>query len=173
MAESSHNITDIEVFDVYRSLLKYSDAVPGPIMSKMLDSISSGLQTELDATIRDVEVGDQEAYMSHKLPLEMYAFLLQWFVAAAEKVRSSEDGEGAPVAPAPKVRRGRGGKAGTGRTTARAAANRRTESWTWSDQIPQTLMLIGKVLRLQTQRIWTTTAEREAFVTYVNSALTS
>ncbi|KAF8069057.1 non-SMC mitotic condensation complex subunit 1-domain-containing protein [Lyophyllum atratum] len=163
VAESSDSITDPEVFDVYRSLLKHSNAVHGSVMNKLLDSISSGLQSELEATTRDVEQGDQQGYMSHKLPLELYGFLLQWFVTAAEKVKQSE-GDDAPSTPAPKARKGRGGKAG-GKATSRTAANKRNDSWTWIDQIPPTLALISKVLRLQTQRIWTTTAEREAFVT--------
>lgn len=158
-----------EVFDVYRSLLKHSDAVPGAIMSKLLDSISSGLQAELDATLRDIEQGDQQSYLSHKTPLEMYAFLLQWFVTAAEKVKASEDND-VPPASAPKPRRGRGGKANTSRTATRAAVSKKNETWTWIDQIPPTLNLISKVLRLQTQRIWTTTAEREAFITCVVSS---
>lgn len=166
VAESSDAIKDPEVFDVYRSLLKHSKHVPGTIMSKLLDSISSGLQAELDATVRD-EQGDQQEYMEHKLPLEMYGFLLQWFVTAAEKVKASDDDDGA-AAPAPKARRGRGGKAG-GRTNTRTTSNRKSESWTWDVQIPPTLALISKGLRLPTQRIWTTTAEREAFISYVCS----
>lgn len=134
-------------------------------MSKLLDSISSGLQAELDATMRDVEHGHQQEYMAHKQPLEMYGFLLQWFVTAAEKVKRSDDDD-APAAAAPKARRGRGGRAG-GKASSRTAASRRNEAWTWIDQIPATLALISKVLRLQTQRIWTTTAEREAYVASV------
>lgn len=166
VAESSDAIKDPEVFDVYRSLLKHSKHVPGTIMSKLLDSISSGLQAELDATTRDVEQGDQQGYMEHKLPLEMYGFLLQWFVTAAEKVKASDDDEGAAAASAPKARRGRGGKAG-GRTNTRTTSNKKSESWTWDVQIPPTLALISKGLRLPTQRIWTTTAEREAFISCV------
>ena len=138
--------------------------MPGTIMSKLLDSISSGLQAELDATMRDVDQGDREGYMSHKTPLEKYAFLLQWFVTAAEKVKAPEDDGVVPVAPASKGRRGRGGGKAGGRNTARAASQRKNGTWTWMDQIPQTLALVSKVLRLQTQRIWTTTAEREAFI---------
>ena len=57
-------------------------------MSKLLDSISSGLLAELEATIRDIETGDQKMYMTHKTPLEMHAFLLHSFVTAADKVKS-------------------------------------------------------------------------------------
>ncbi|KAG5641739.1 hypothetical protein DXG03_004311 [Asterophora parasitica] len=163
VAESSDAISDPEVFDVYRSLLKHSKAVPGPIMSKLLDSISSGLQTEQEATSRDIDQGDQQGYMSHKLSLELYGFLLDWFVSAAEKVKKSDEDD-APSAPALKGRKGRGGKAG-GKAASRISSNRGAEAWTWIDQIPPTLALICKVLRLQTQRIWTTTAEREAFIT--------
>jgi condensin complex subunit 1 len=34
---------DLTTFNIYRSLLKHADVVPGPVMSKLLDSISSGL----------------------------------------------------------------------------------------------------------------------------------
>lgn len=162
MAESSDAIMDPEVFDVYRYLLKHSATLPGSIMSKLLDSMSSGLQAELDATMRDVEQGDQQGYMSHKTPLEMYVFLLQWFVTAAEKVKASDDDE-APSGPVAKGRKGRGGKAGS-RGASRAVSQKKRETWTWIDQIPPTLALVSKVLRLQTQRIWTTTAERDAFI---------
>ncbi|KAF8623362.1 hypothetical protein AX17_007440 [Amanita inopinata Kibby_2008] len=164
VAESSDAIADQEVLDVYRSLLKHADTISGAAMSKMLDSISSGLLAELEATTRDIESGDQQAYMLHKLPLELFAFLLHWFVSAAEKVKQSEEEDGPAVAAVAKSRRGRGGKAGAGRAGGRAAASRRREAFTWIDQIPATLGLISKVLRLQTQRIWTTTAERDTFV---------
>ena len=161
MADSSENITDPQVFDVYRSLLRHADALPGAAMTKLLDSISSGLSAQVDATTHDVEHEDQQTAAAHKMPIEMYAFLLQWFVTAAEKVKAREDGDDAPVAPPPKGRRGRGGKAAGSRAT--AAAKKRV-NWTWADQIPPTLALISKVLRLKTQRIWTTTAERDTFI---------
>ncbi|EGO04014.1 hypothetical protein SERLA73DRAFT_69808 [Serpula lacrymans var. lacrymans S7.3] len=158
VAESSEAITDAQTFDIFRSLLKYADAVPGPVMSKLLDSISSGFAAQIDATIRDVEEEDQQTFMAHKLPLEMYSFLLHWFVSAAEKVKSNGEEEAAP--PPSKSRRGRGGKA----AASRSAASRRTEAWTWIDQIPHTLALISKALRLKTHRIWLTSPERDAFI---------
>ncbi|KAJ6465485.1 non-SMC mitotic condensation complex subunit 1-domain-containing protein [Mycena vulgaris] len=161
VAESSDAIGDPEVFDVYRSLLKYSDAVPGATMSKLLDSLSSGLQAELDATIRDLEHEPPQVFMTHKVPLEMYAFLIQWFVSAAEKVKQA-DGD-APATPAPKARKARGGKTAAAGRSGRTANAKKAE-WTWVDQIPATLNLISKVLRLSSLRIWTTSAEKEAFI---------
>jgi condensin complex subunit 1 len=136
--------------------------VPGPIMSKLLDSISSGLQAELEATLRDIETGDQQTYIAHKSPLEMYAFLLNWFVTAAEKVKAPEEGDAPPIQA--KGRKGKGGKAAAGKAGGRAAAGKKNDTtWTWQDQIVPTLQLIAKVLKLQSQRLWTT-AERDTFV---------
>jgi condensin complex subunit 1 len=162
VAQSSEAIMDAEVFDIYRSLLKYAHIVPGLVMSKLLDSISSGLHVHVEATLHDIEQDDQETFAVHKTSLEMYAFLLQWFVSAVERVKGlSED---APDHPAPRARRGRGGKAPQ---SSRTASSKKTESWTWVNQIPATLALISKVLRLKLRRIWSTVVERDTFVTYV------
>lgn len=159
IAHSSEEITDPEIFDIFRSLLKHSDAVAGPYMSKMLDALLSAFGAQIDAAIRDSKEEDQQIVMAHKLPLEMYAFLVNWFVGAAEKVKAMGE-EDAPPAPV-KARRGRGGKAGS----SRAAAAKKAEQWTWTDQIPGTLELICKALKLKTHRIWVTSPERDAFIT--------
>ena len=130
-------------------------------MNKLLDSVSSGLLSEYESAVRDLDSGDQELFIPHRAPLEMYAFLLQWFVMAAEKVKSKSDDDEA-IAPAPKSRRGRGGKAASSRS-----APKRDVQWTWAQHIPATLALISKILRLKTHRIWTTTPDRDAFIKYV------
>ncbi|KAG0695301.1 non-SMC mitotic condensation complex subunit 1-domain-containing protein [Suillus ampliporus] len=138
ISHSSEEITDPEIFDIFRSLLKYPDAVAGAYMSKMLDALLSAFGAQIDAAIRDSKEQDQQIIMAHKLPLEMYAFLVNWF-----------------------ARRGRGGKSGT----SKAAAAKKAEQWTWIDQIPGTLELICKALKLKTHRIWVTSPERDAFIT--------
>lgn len=45
----------------------------------------TGFTIELEATARDNDPTDHTAYVDHRTALEMYAFLLQWFVTAAEK----------------------------------------------------------------------------------------
>lgn len=162
IAESSDNITEPQVFDAYRSLLKHAEHLQGTTMSKLLDSISSAFQAQVDASMRDTETEEQETFVLHKMALEMYAFLLQWFVSAAEKVKATGE-EDAPAA-APRARRGRGGKT----AAARAVAARKSEHWSWQDQIPAALMLASKVLRLKTQRLWTTTPERDTFIKYAS-----
>lgn len=159
LAHSSDNITHPAVFDAYRSLLKHAAALQGSHMIKILDSISSAYHAQLEATVRDIDEEDQQSFLAHKMPLEMYAFLLNWFVSAAEKVKTAGEDDLAP-APAPKSRRGRGSKAAQSRSTARKPP----EEWSWQDQIPPTLNLISRVLRIKTQRIWQTSAERETFI---------
>ncbi|KAI6126776.1 non-SMC mitotic condensation complex subunit 1-domain-containing protein [Pisolithus sp. B1] len=157
IAHSSEEIKDPEIFDILRSLLKHADVVPGPCMSKLLDSIASGFSAEIDAAVRDSKEEDQQAVALHKIPLEMYAFLLNWFAAAADKVKSPGEGEATPQ---PKSRRGRGGRAGASRALAKKG-----EEWTWIDQIPAILELFIKAMKLKTHRIWMTTPERDAFIT--------
>ncbi|KAI0816821.1 non-SMC mitotic condensation complex subunit 1-domain-containing protein [Trametes gibbosa] len=161
LANSSDAITVPDVFDAYRSLLKHAAALQGSHMIKILDSISSAYHAQIEATVRDLEDDDPHSALAHKTPLEMYAFLLHWFVSAAEKVKSA--GEDDAPAPVPKTRRGRGGKAAASRVTARKPA----EDWSWQDQVPPTLNLISKLLRIKTQRIWQTSAERETFINCV------
>lgn len=128
-------------------------------MIKLLDSIASGFSAQIDAAIRDSREEDQQVVMAHKVPLEMYAFLLHWFVPAAEKVKSRGE-EDAPQ-PQPRARRGRGGKAGVSRATGKTG-----EAWSWMAQIPATLELFSKAMKLKTHRIWMTSPERDAFITY-------
>lgn len=158
VAESSDSITDPQVFDLYCSLLKHSEFVPGSVMNKLLDSITSGLSTQLDSARKDIQNEDQQVYRTHKAPLEMYAFLLQWFVQAAEKVKGTAE----PSTPVAKSRRGRGAKSVGARAPART---KKSEEWTWFDHVAVTLGLIARLLaQLNTQRLWTTNTEREVFI---------
>jgi len=50
---------------------------------------------------------------------------------------------------------------------AAAAVSKKGEKWTWEAQIPTTLRLMSQALRLKSDRIWTTTQERDAFIKYV------
>jgi condensin complex subunit 1 len=63
----------------------------------MLDSIVSGLQASVEAVNRDLEGDELSADSQHKTPLEMYAFLLQWFSTAAERHLPKEGDIGVAV----------------------------------------------------------------------------
>ncbi|TFK73027.1 hypothetical protein BDN72DRAFT_257566 [Pluteus cervinus] len=167
-AESSDTILHPEIFDIYRSLLKHIRVLPTNLLTKLLDSICSGFQSELDGTVRDIEdgIGQDEGYARRKVALEMYGFLLAWF-SGSVGMKESRDGEDGPAAdigvvPAKGKRGGRAARGGRNAAGRKGAAAR--EGWNWADHIPQALALVSKVLRVQTQRIWTTTAERDTFV---------
>ena len=135
-------------------------------MNKMLDSISSGLATQVDAAMHDIESEDQQTAMSHRLPLEMYCFLLQWFVSIADEGKPAESEDPISVPPA-KGRRGRGGKGGGGKAAGGRGQSKKTaEQWSWAEQIPAILALASRTLRLKTKRVWTSTSDLDAFVMY-------
>ncbi|KAH9074289.1 non-SMC mitotic condensation complex subunit 1-domain-containing protein [Lactarius deliciosus] len=159
IAESAEAVTSPDTFDVLRSFLKYADAVPGILMSKLLDVITSGFAAEVDAAAQDIDHEDQQTCAAHKGPIEMYAFLLNWSARSAEKVNGPVEDAPAAAAPA-KSRKGRGGKA----AQPRAAAKNRAPEWSWKDQIVPMLTLISKVLKLKTSKIWTASGERDTFI---------
>ncbi|KAH9998700.1 non-SMC mitotic condensation complex subunit 1-domain-containing protein [Russula vinacea] len=158
IAESSEAVTSPDTFDILRSFLKCAGAVPGILMSKLLDLIMSGFAAEVDAAAHDIDHEDQHTCAVHKVPIEMYAFLLNWSARSAETVTVPD--EDAPVVAPPKPRKGRGGKA----AQPRAAAKNRAPEWSWKDHIVAVLTLISKVLKLKTSKIWTVSAERDTFI---------
>jgi condensin complex subunit 1 len=159
IAESAEAVTSPDTFDILRSFLKCADAVPGILMSKLLDVITSGFAAEVDAAAQDIDHEDQQTCAAHKTPIEMYAFLLNWSARSAEKVNTPHEDAPAATAPA-KSRRGRGGKA----AQPRAAAKNRAPEWSWKDQIVPMLTLISKALKLKTSKIWTVSGERETLI---------
>ncbi|KAF8493475.1 non-SMC mitotic condensation complex subunit 1-domain-containing protein [Russula emetica] len=158
IAESSEAVTSPDTFDILRSFLKYASAVPGILMSKLLDLIMSGFAAEVDAAAHDIDHEDQQTCAIHKVPIEMYSFLLNWSALASEKVTVHD--EDAPAVAPSKPRRGRGGKA----AQPRAAAKNKASEWSWKDQIVPVLTLISKVLKLKTAKIWTVSGERDTFI---------
>jgi len=49
-------------------------------------------------------------------------------------------------------------------TKAALAKKGKREEFTWITSIPETLGVMAKALRIRTERIWQTTAERDTFV---------
>lgn len=144
-------------FDVFRSILKYADSpqVSGTILTKTLDTITSSLVNHA-TTVCALPLDDMDAPMVHKTPLEMWAFLLQWFVVVAEKGAGKGD-EGRSMAAATTGR----GKTGKSKKGSSAAA---TSNFVWAGHIPHVLQSMHRALRVPTQRIWRTSSEKEQFV---------
>ncbi|KAG8907136.1 Condensin complex subunit [Tulasnella sp. 403] len=166
IAVSPETILENEILDVYRSTLKHSQFLRGSLISKLLDSVTSGkssmatcLQAEIDATQRDIDADDQESFAAHRQTLEVYAFLIHWFILAADKVATKSGEE----VPAPKPKRGKGTKA----PKKGASANQNHEAFSWSDSILPTLALINKLLRIKSHRLWMATTDRDIFTNCV------
>lgn len=146
-------------FDIFRSILKHADspAVSAGVLTKLLDAIVSGLQHHCQGVMSIIQnqgfESDMDAPLVHRTPLEMWAFLLQWFVTVAQLVHG-RSGDGASVA-------GRGGKVAKAKKSASAAT---MSSFTWPQHIPVVLAASQRCLQLPTSRIWRTSAEKDAFV---------
>jgi hypothetical protein len=77
-----------EVCETFKHALKHHEQ-----LSKVQDALQSAFASELDATFRDgVDLSDPAAYRSHRNVLEIYAFLLAWFVQVAEQQANAEPG---------------------------------------------------------------------------------
>lgn len=164
ITSASENIADPDVFGTYRSYLKYSSDVDGPVMSKVLDSLISGLQSEHEATARDS--GDTESYSSHRIYLEMYAFLLSWATWAVDRAKADSGDNEQPAS----KRKGRGAKAAAPKKTKKTQGT--TQTFSSIDHIPNLLSTISKVLtKLASQRMWPTTVDRDIFIKCVASCI--
>jgi condensin complex subunit 1 len=145
IAENFEAVTSPDTFDILCSFLKCVDAVPGILMSKLLDVIMSGFAPEVDAAAHDIDHEDQQTCAARKIPMEMYAFLLNWLARSVEKVNVSDEDASAATVPT-KSRKEQGGKA----TQSRVASKNKAAEWSWNDQIVPILTLITKVLKLKT-----------------------
>ncbi|ORY92830.1 non-SMC mitotic condensation complex subunit 1-domain-containing protein [Leucosporidium creatinivorum] len=150
----SSAIQEQDVYDTLRSLLKHIESLQGPTINKLLDAICSGFSNEIDATSRDNDPTDHTAYRSHQQALEMYAFLLQWFVVDAERMATKQAKADEQIAGAPKKK----GKA------TKSTGKKRKDDFTWTESIPEALGVMAKALRLRTERIWQTAPERDTFI---------
>lgn len=151
-----------ETLDVFRSILKHADSpvVSAGILTKTLDAITSSLNSHAASVLTMVNAGaggmggwntdDMDAPLVHKSPLEIWAFLLQWFITIAERGagKSSEDSRPAAA--------GRGKK--------KAKSTSAVITFTWTDHLPMVLTTMSKVLRIPSSRFWPTSSEKEAFV---------
>jgi condensin complex subunit 1 len=135
------------------------------LLNKLFDLIMSGFAAEADAAAHDIDHEDQQTCAIHKVPIEMYAFLLNWSASALAAEKVAVPDEDAPAVAPSKPRRGRGGKT----AQPRAAARNKAPEWSWKSQIVPVLALISKVLKLKTSKIWTVSGERDTFIGCVAS----
>ncbi|GAK64550.1 mitotic chromosome condensation-related protein [Moesziomyces antarcticus] len=166
ITSSPDNVSNPEIYDLIRSYLKHFPNLCPNACNKLLDVIASGMSNALDEAQRELDGEDPNAYASHAETLERFAFLLQWLVSVAEKhsgARSDNASSAAAITAA------RGGRRGTGSKSAAAAAaaksgSGKADAWAWSNSIPAVLALMSKAARVRSERMWTVSAARDAFV---------
>ena len=134
-----------ELFSRFRT----SSFFPPQALSKILDVIVSGLSIAAEAANQDLENDDQDGTQHHRQLLEMYAFLLQWCVAAVE----TKAAEKSAVAPARKGPKG-----------AKSKAAAKDGSWDSATQVQAAMDVMCKVMKLKLNRVFQTTSDRDTFI---------
>ncbi|CAG8544327.1 22071_t:CDS:10 [Dentiscutata erythropus] len=161
ISESSSSIINAELFDTMRSFVKNFNELKSATMNRVLDIILTGIQAECENTSSDLDADDEETYSEHRTALEMYGFLLVWLISNAENKADSKSIASGTMAMA-------GGKTKRQRQTkpksSTPSAVSLSDEWDWSAQKPVTLRLMVKVLELKIKNIWTSTHERDTFV---------
>ena len=137
VAHSCTAVQDAATFTYAQSCIKYVGHLEPDTAHRLLDAILSGFSGLLD------ELADTDATATSALaePLERYAFLLQWLIQLLEKHR---DTFARP------------------KTSARGA--RTDGAWSWAASLPTVLGVLAKALRTVSERLWSSAAMRDTFV---------
>ena len=130
---------------------RQSNGIPTTSLGKVFDLIISGLGAEAEIVHHEEQEGETEV-TQHKLILDIFAFLLQWCIAAVE-AKSAEKSSSAPAA------RGKGAKGAKSKTAASKDGH-----WDPSAQLQTALDTMTKVMKLKLSRIFVTTSERDTFI---------
>lgn len=138
--------TDCELFARSRQ----TSFIPTASLAKLFDLFISGLGAEAEIVHHEEQEGETEI-AQHKQILEIFAFLLQWCIAAVE-TKCAEKPASAPA-------RGKGAKA----TKVKGAAQKDGQ-WDPSAQLQSALDTMAKVMKLKLTRIFVTTSERDTFI---------
>ena len=133
------------------ALSRQASNIPAPSLGKICDLVISGLGAAAEIVHHEEQEGEIEG-AQHKQVLEVFAFLLQWCIAAVE-FKSAEKSSSAPAA------RGKGGKGAKSK-----AAAQKDGTWDPSTQLQTALDTMTKVMKLKLAKIFVTTSERETFI---------
>ena len=139
---------DSELFRLCRS----ASYLPTHSLSKILDLLVSGLSSETDAVHNDLDAEEQDAPQHRRKLLEMFAFLLQWTIAAVEVKAIDKSTSSAPT-------KGRGGAKGS-----KAKSTTKDGIWDSAGPLQVALETMCKVMRLKLGKIFVTTSERDTFI---------
>lgn len=146
--QKSRTESGSELFILSRS----TSLLPVNALSKILDLVVSGLSAEADIIHNDFESDGQDTVEHYKKLLEVYAFLLQWTLAAVE----AKIVEISATTSASRAR-------GTGKS-AKSKSSGKDSTWDSTPQLQTALETMCKVLKLKISKMFLTTSERSTFV---------
>ncbi|GAA6057586.1 hypothetical protein JCM3770_005397 [Rhodotorula araucariae] len=157
-------VTEQDSFDSIAQFLEAAEVLPGPALAKLLDALTSSFAALLDLVRQsDTNPTDHTAYRAHRHALEAHALFAMWSVLVGEKAAAAQaahDGDGDAPGLKPKKK-----PAATKSAKAKSKAAAARDTFSWIDQVPDVLGVMVKALRtLRTERIWQTTAERDAVI---------
>ncbi|KAK3691247.1 condensin complex non-SMC subunit Cnd1 [Vermiconidia calcicola] len=145
-SKAQESRSDCELFARSRQ----TSFIPPASLGKLFDLVISGLGAEAEIVHHEEQEGETET-AQHRVILEIFAFLLQWCIAAVE-TKSAEKSSAAPAA------RGKGGKG------AKSKGGQKDGNWGPSGQLQTALDTMTKVMKLKLAKIFVTTSERDAFI---------
>ncbi|KAI8393588.1 non-SMC mitotic condensation complex subunit 1-domain-containing protein [Radiomyces spectabilis] len=140
---SSDAIVDPIVFDKIRSFLKNLSSLNQRICNRLLDILLSAFKSEIRTASDDLDNNEKDTFAGHRQHLELYSFLIYWFLTAVEEKSS-------------------------GTTTKSKKGKHRSDDANakdYSTQKAKAFDAIGWLLELKLGNIWTLTPERNTFIT--------
>lgn len=146
LSSDSDSIQSSLTFDHLRSFLKHFHFLSNNHRYKLIDSVVSSFNLELDSTFKDSD--DGKAYSNHSESLQRFAFILSWLISVAEKTSNKDSSTTTSTA--------------TGKK--KATSSSKKNDWNWSDSLPSILSTMSKALRLQSSRLFPISSIRDAFI---------
>lgn len=142
VALSATSVQDANIYQCILCSIKCVGSMHSDLSHRLLDTLLSGMNVILD------EIADMEptTVASYTEPLERYAFLLKWTTEMMEKHRDQH------------------GSSDKGLKRAAASTRKGDVSWTWTSSLPSVLTLMSKTLRIVSERMWSSKAMRDTFV---------
>jgi condensin complex subunit 1 len=123
-------------------------------MTKLMDVIVSGLNSQTEALATELESPEAEGLDSFRKPMEMYSFLLLWVITSSETIGSQKVTSG-PKEPT----RGKQSKSKHANST-----KNQTTHWDSTPQLQAAFDVMCKILKLKLAKIWSLTSEKDTFV---------
>lgn len=151
IGETPDAVTRPANLDGLQYLLKQASFIPSICLGKLLDLVVSGIAAEAETIHHEEQDGETET-AHHKQILEVFAFLLQWCIAAVEAKSAEKPAAAAAAA------RGKGAKAAKGKNASKDG------TWDASAQLQNALDTMSKVMKLKLAKIFVTTSERDTFI---------